>query len=186
MLKHIIATTALLFAFATAAKADSDNERLKKLHELYQCPIFSYLLAIHRVPLTHKDDRYLVTAIARPDGEKLYSQCIFYNKDRKMHCEASSPFFHQELKSYFTAERLRILKALGYTTKPSKNNYHLEAKVTGIDSLYEIAGLFVETLGRIFEMQVDDKIIYHAPLVKGTPEAGVEGNRFCAPMISAR
>jgi hypothetical protein len=185
MLKHILAGTLLLVAFHPLARADSNDDRLKRLHELYQCPIFSYLVAIHRAPLTYKD-RYLVAAISGSDQEDFYAQCIFYSKDRKMHCEASSSFYHDQLKEFFTADRVKTLKGLGYTTKPSKNNYHLERKVSDLDSLYDIAGLFVETLGRVFDMQLDETLTYHAPLVKQTPQGGVEGSKFCAPMVSVR
>ena len=185
MLKHLAACAFSVAIFASAAYADSSDDRLKKLHDLYQCPIFSYLVAIHRAPSSLKD-RYLTLEIAGLHDRKFYAQCIFYNKDRKMHCEAASPFYDTELQDFFTRERLVVLRSLGYTTKPSKNNYHLERGVKNADSLYDIAGLLVETLGRVLDMQLDERLIYHAPLVKQTPAGGIEGSKLCAPLISLR
>ena len=185
MTKKLVATMVACLLFVSAARADATDDRLKRLHELYQCPIFAYLIAIHHAPLSAKD-RYLTAAIADPVDEKYYAQCIFHNRDRVMHCEASSPFYHEQLKRFFTSDRLTLLKSLGYTTKPSKNNFHLERKVPNIDALSDIAGLYVETLGRVFDMQLDETLSYHAPLVKATPEGVGEGTKHCAPMISLR
>jgi hypothetical protein len=101
-----------------------------------------------------------------------------------MHCEAESEFYHSELAAYFTPERRAILESLGYSTKPTKNNYKLERKVTGIESLYEIAGLYVETLGRVFDMQLDETLNYTAPRVPLTPTENPQTQRFCQPKLS--
>jgi len=101
-----------------------------------------------------------------------------------MHCEAESEFYHPELAPYFTPERRSVLKALGYSTRPSKNNYHLERRVTGIESLCEIAGLYVGTLARVFDMQLDETLRYDAPRVPLPPTGGPETQRFCQPKVS--
>ncbi len=186
MFKHIFAGAFALFSLGTPAWADGSDDRLQKLRDIYQCPIYSYLVAIHRTPLKYKD-RYLTVAINYAGRDKnLYAQCIFYDKDRKMHCEAASPFYDETLTPFFDPNRLAVLRALGYTTKPSKSNYHLEHKAPNADALYDIAGLLVETLGRVFDMQLDETLTYHAPLVKQTPEGGVDGSNLCTPKISSR
>jgi hypothetical protein len=76
-----------------------------------------------------------------------------------IYCEASSPFYHDDLTPFFTHERLKILAQLGYTTKPTENNFHLERSSASIDEIYDVAGLYVETLARVFDMQLDETLV---------------------------
>ena len=184
MLKHII-VTALSFAVLTStARADANEERLKKLHELYQCPIFSYLQAIKSANPKTESDSFLIVEMSYPSDGRFYAQCAFFDDWNQIHCEAASPHYDRRLKSYFTPQRRKLLETLGYTTRSSKNNFYTELPVSDDQALYEVAGLMVETVGRIFDMQLDERLIYHAPLVKQTPRG--EDNKFCAPMISLR
>jgi hypothetical protein len=184
-LQRTVLSAVVSLIFVQQVLADPVDERVAALQEKLRCPIFELLLAVHRTPLKTKE-RYVVIAIKTPDGEGAYTQCIFFNKDQRMHCEAASPFYNQELKSFFTKERIALLKNLGYTTRPSKNNYHLEPKIAGLDSIYAVAGLYVETLGRVFDMQPSDNIIYHAPLVPKMPPPSAESAPYCHPMVSLR
>ena len=180
-LRRSVAAVLLVAFGAASASADATEDRIAALQVQFRCPIFEYLVALHDTS-TKLKDRYLVVEIQTK--ERHFAQCIFYSKDRKMHCEAESPFYDAELATYFTPERLAVLKSLGYTRKPSKNNYHLERKVTGIGSLYEIAGLYVETLGRVFDMQIDEALNYRAPRVPLAPTGTPETERFCQPKLS--
>ena len=180
-LKRSVATVLLVAFGAATANADTTDDRIAALQAKFRCPIFEYLVALHNTS-TKLNDRYLIAEINT--RERHYAQCIFYGKDKKMHCEAESPFYHSELVAYFTPERLAVLKSLGYTTKPSKNNYHLERKVTGLESLYEIAGLYVDTLARVFDLQLDETLNYTAPRVPLRPAGSPETQRFCQPKLS--
>jgi len=180
-LNRCVATVLLITFGATTANADATEDRIAALQAKFRCPIFEYLVALHDTSPKLKD-RYLVAEINTK--ERYFTQCIFYNKDRKMHCEAESPYYDRSVSSYFTPERLAILKSLGYTTKPSKNNFHLERKVTGVESLYEIAGLYVDTLARVFDMQIYETLNYIAPRVPLKPSGSPETQRFCQPKLS--
>jgi hypothetical protein len=185
MMKHIFAAILVLAPLVSPAHADSDDDRLKQLHERYQCPIFSYLSAIHRTPQA-RPNRYIIVSIKKRAAPIYFVQCAFENKDRRLYCEASSPYFNDELWAYFTPERLQVLKALGYTTKPTVHNYHQKPRISDDKSLFDIAGLFVESLGRLYDMQPDEGLDYDAPEIKGQPSLGTEGVKYCAPLISSR
>jgi hypothetical protein len=176
------AAALLLLAFSVAtARADATEDRIAGLQAKFRCPIFEYLVALHDTSPKLKD-RYLIVEIVTE--ERYYTQCIFFSKDRKMHCEAESEFYHPRLGSYFTPERRAVLKSLGYSTRATKNNYKLERKVTGIESLYDIAALYVDTLARVFDMQLDETLKYEAPRVPIPPAGGPETKRFCQPKLS--
>lgn len=184
MLKHILAMTAALALSISAARGDPTDERLKKLHDLYQCPIFAYLVAIHRTSLDF-DNRYLIVTIDHRVDERFYAQCAFEDQDRRMHCEVSSPFFNKVMTPYFRGDRLKLVRALGFHHRP-KDNYYQKRDARSFKSLYRIAGLLVETVGQLFSMEPKEGLTYEAPLVKARPADAVEGSGFCAPMISAR
>lgn len=184
MFKHILASVLSIAIFTSSTLADSDEERMRQLYDLYQCPIFSYLTAIHRTRFKSEQDRFLILEISDPRGGR-YGQCAFFDKDRQIHCEAASPYYEKRLKGYFTADRLKLLGTLGYTTEASSKNYYIERPAAGGKALYEIAGLLVETLGRVFDMQLDELLVYHAPLLKRPPKQNsLRG--FCAPVVSMR
>jgi hypothetical protein len=184
MSNRILATAPSIAMSISSASAASTDDRLKKLHELYQCPVFAYLVAIHRTPLNY-DNRYLIVTIEHRIDERFYAQCAFENQDRRMHCEISSPFFNAVMKPYFKGDRLTLIKALGYRSR-HKDNYYQKRDAQSFKSLYEIAGLLIDTLGRVFDMEADEGLKYEAPLVKQAPDRGVEGSSLCAPLTSAK
>ena len=183
MIKRIVASLLTFMMSLSTVRADTDDDRLKKLHDLYQCPIFSYLVAIHRQPLV-RENRYLSLEIAHRVDHRFYAQCAFEDEDRRMHCEVSSPFFNKVMTPYFRGDRLKIVKALGYRRQP-KDNYYQKRDAQDLRSLFQIAGLLIETEGRLFDMEPDEGLNYDAPLVIGRPTDVTEGG-FCAPMISQR
>lgn len=180
-IKRSIAAAAIAFSVAIAS-ANADDARIAALQTKFRCPIFEYLSAIHAARLKLKH-RFLIAEIANPKAA-YFTQCIFYGRDRKVHCEAESPFYNSDLIAYFTPERLAVLKSLGYSTKATKNNLHLEQSALGAAQLFEIAGLYVDTLARIFDLQIDETLTYTAPLVPKLPQPSDETARYCTPQIS--
>jgi len=185
MAKHILATTLAILLITTSARADSNDERLRRLHDLTQCPIFAYLAAIHRAPI-NIDNRYLVVIINHRGDQRFYAQCAFEKRDHRMHCEVSSPYFNPGMYQYFQGEHLKSVKSLGYRRRVN-DNYYQKRNARRPEAIYDIAGLLIDTLGRVFDMQPEEGLIYEAPLVKQLPAiSGADGSKLCAPMISLR
>lgn len=186
MPKHLAAAILFAIALIHQARADSADDRLKKLHELYQCPIFAYLVAIRHVPTpTRLDNRFLIVTIDHRVDQRFYAQCAFENLDRTLHCEISSPYFNEVMRPYFRGDRLEQVKALGYRAR-RKDNYFQKRDARSLAALYDAAGLLIDTLGRVFDMAPEEGLIYEAPLVKGQPPDVTEPGSPCAPLISAR
>lgn len=182
LLRSVAAAVFVAFA-AASARADADEDRIAALQAKFRCPIFEYLSAIHRRAHKEKEqNRFLVAEIAASDPN-YFVQCAFFDMDRQLHCEAASAYYDPRLKDYFTADRLKELGALGYSTTVSSMNYYFERRAPNAQALYDIAGIIVTTFGRVFEMQPDETLAYHAPLVK-TPPVGKAEGKFCSPLIS--
>ncbi|HEY3917712.1 MAG TPA: hypothetical protein VGL83_07955 [Stellaceae bacterium] len=177
----------MLMAFASSlAHADANDDRIAALQAKYRCPIFNYLNAIHAVPTyARTDNRYLIITIEHRGDERYYAQCAFDNLDTRMICELDSPFFNPVIKKYFRGDRLKLVKSLGYRLH-RKNNYYQWRKSLTPEDRYAIAGLLVDTVGRVFDMQADETLMYEAPLVTGTPQPTEYAAKYCAPQISLR
>jgi hypothetical protein len=122
-LRRSVATLLLVAFGAASASADATSDRIAALQAKFRCPIFEYLTAIHRA--THKDkeqNRFLIAEIT-PGNHQYFVQCALFDMDQKLRCEAASDFYDESLKGYFTADRLKALGALGYSTEAGKMNF---------------------------------------------------------------
>jgi hypothetical protein len=185
-LRRSVAAVLLVALSAANARADATEDRIAALQTKFRCPIFNYLNAIHAVPTyARTDNRYLIIAIAQRGDERYYAQCAFDNLDTRMICELDSPFFNPTMKKYFRGNKLKLVKALGYRLH-RKNNYYQWRKSLAPEDRYEIAGLLVETVGRVFDMGADETLMYKAPLVIGTPKSTEYAAKYCEPQVSLR
>jgi hypothetical protein len=186
LLRRSVATVLLVALGAVSARADATEDRIAALQAKFRCPIFNYLNAIHAVPTyARTDNRYLIIIIEHRGDERYYAQCAFDNLDTRMICELDSPFFNPTMKKYFRGDKLKLIKALGYRLH-RKNNYYQWRKSLTPEDRYEIAGLLVDTIGRVFDMRADETLMYEAPLVTGTPKPIEYAAKYCEPHISLR
>jgi hypothetical protein len=180
-------TAALLLAIGVvSARAGTREDRIAELQAKFRCPIFDYLQAFHKYPTPQRmDNRFLIVTIAHREDQRYYAQCAFDSMDTRMLCELDSPASNPTMKKYFRGEKLKLVKALGYRVD-KKNNYHQWPDARTPEALYDIAGLLVDTLGRVFEMQTDETLTYKAPLVAGTPKPTEDSRKYCGQQISLR
>jgi hypothetical protein len=102
-----------------------------------------------------------------------------------MLCELDSPPSNPVMKKYFRNNKLKLVKSLGYRLH-RKNNYYQVRDARTPEALYDIAGLLVDTVGRVFDMQVNETLTYQAPLVTGTPKPTDDSRKYCGQQISLR
>lgn len=171
---------AILALPGLAARADPPlQQRLGVLQEKYRCPITEYLLAIHRRPLKWKH-RFLVLSPLRAEG---YVQCLFFDSDRQIDCEAASGFYDPEMGNVKTPAKLAALAALGFSTDASAGNFVQQRPVPAAGALYDVAGMLVETLARVYDLETGDVLRFEAPLVPRPPLPGFGGGPHCPALI---
>lgn len=171
---------AILGLPALAAGADPPlQQRLDGLQEKYRCPITEYLLAIHRRPLAQKH-RFLVLSPLLAEG---YVQCLFFDKDRQIDCEAASGFYDPEMVNVKTPAKLAALAALGFSIDASAGNFVQQRPVRSDGALYDVAGMLVETLVRVYDFAAGDVLRFKAPLVPRPPLPGFGGDPHCSALI---
>jgi hypothetical protein len=185
-LRRAIATMVLVTFGATSAMADATEDRVAALQVKFRCPIFDYLEAIHKYPTPERtDNRFLIITIEHRGDQRYYAQCAFDNMDTRMLCELDSPASNPVMKKYFRGNKLKLVKSLGYRLH-RKNNYYQLRDARTPEALYDIAGLLVDTVGRVFDMQVNETLTYQAPLVTGTPKPTDDSHKYCGQQISLR
>ena len=146
---------------ATDGREPSSDHRLDELIDRWRCPVAAYIDKVHRRS-QKLDHRYLALwAKHRPD---FYVQCIFHDGDRQIFCEAASGFYRyaDRIGSFATAQRLDALAGLGFSTDGSRGNFSQDRDFRGAE---EAAPLMIETLARVFELDIGDVLEFSAPLV---------------------
>jgi hypothetical protein len=186
VLKRAVTAALPLAVGVTNARAGTTEDRITQLQAKFRCPIFDYLQAIHKYPTPQRtDDRFLIVTIAHREDQRYYAQCAFDSMDTRMLCELDSPASNPIMKKYFRGQKLKLVKALGYRVH-KKNNYYQWPDARTPEAIYDIAGLLVDTLGRVFDMQIDETLMYEAPLVTGTPKPTEDSRKYCGEQISLR
>ncbi len=187
------AVTALALLCA-ATQADTLDERIAKgepplqrrleiLESKYRCPITAYLTEIHHRP-SPEQDRYLI--LWRAGRPELYVQCAFFDDDRQIHCEAVSGYYGEPIAGFITPAKLTALAALGFSTDASAGNFVQERAAPDGEALYDVAGMLVETLARVYDLATIDELLHEAPLAPALPRTLTAGNRHCPALISVR
>ena len=168
------AAVALLLAVQSSnSRAQSSqpiDRRVEAVLAKWQCPIAGYIEKIHRSPAEKHRFLVLVTA-ERPE---LYVQCMLYDKDARIRCEAASGYYFEKIKGFASERRLAALTRLGFSTDATHGNFSLDKPFTGADAS---AKLFLETMARVFDLKVRDRLRYSAPMLSNQKENVVRRGR---------
>jgi len=185
-LRRSVTAVVLLAISAASARADATEDRIATLQAKFRCPIFKYLEAIHNYPTPERtDNRFLIITIAHRVDERYYAQCAYDSMDARMLCELDSPFFNPSMKKYFRGDKLKLVKSLGYR-QHRKNNYYQWHDAQTVEARYEIAGLLVETVARVFDMRANEELMYEAPLLLPGSQRIAPLRDTCEPQVSLR
>ncbi|GGF08316.1 hypothetical protein GCM10011611_12170 [Aliidongia dinghuensis] len=164
-----------LFVRIGAGDAAAQDEVLAGLQLSYAGLIYAVLEAIRAHEMT-EHNRFLILAI---EDRPFYVQCMFYDEDQWLHCEAASGAYDNWSP---TKELTAALASLGYDVTKPDENYSVERLIADEDSLMDIASLLVETLYRAYGLGLDMRLIYEAPFVPGRDLEALIHSVF-APLI---
>jgi hypothetical protein len=179
-MRTVCALLAFLLMWPTPLSADEPNAQLDALRELHFCEILTYLKTIRSHPPTPRN-RYLTIDI---DGRQGYVQCLFYDRDRRIFCEAASGFYEDPRVQFVAPAQLPALKALGFSTRATKGNYQQRRAVKGEQTLADVADLLIRTLQAIYGAVPEDRFVYKAPLVPEMPPTGNYAGGKCPAAMS--
>lgn len=176
----LVLLAALLTPLPQALAAGHADPALETLREQHFCEILGYLTAIRSQPMTPRD-RFLIVEVAERPG---YVQCLFFDKDRKILCEAASGAYDKAGTHYVGADKLAILARLGFSLDAAKSNYQQRHAIRSDASVAKIADLLIRTLHDVYDVAPDHHFRYQAPLVKEAPPARTYIGRHCIAPVS--
>ncbi len=119
-----LAGLALILGGLNAAAAEPPDD-LSYFVEPYRCTVVELLAHIHGRPHPEQMYRYLVLENAATHS---YVQCLFFDRDRQMLCEAWSGWWDKKgngpgFKPDIAPEELHALAKLGFSTDASHGNF---------------------------------------------------------------
>jgi hypothetical protein len=176
----LVLLTTLLTPLPRALAAGKADPALETLRQQHFCEILGYLTAIRSQPMT-PHDRFLVVEVAERPG---YVQCLFFDRDRKILCEAASGAYDKAGSHYVSADRLETLAKLGFSLDDAKRNYQQRRAVRSDASMAKIADLLIRTLHDVYDVAPEHHFSYTAPLVKDKPAAQTYVGRRCVAPVS--
>ena len=164
---RIRSTASMMLAVVLAAipgAAAADRGRAGFI-ETHRCAVVERLRSIHlRGPRSTSRDRFLVVSVAR--AEQSYVQCIFFDEDTKMQCEASSGAYGRMPEgSHLTwlAPSRSALHRLGFAQVDPDTNYTREIALDTPPDFRVVASLMLGALHDAYGARVGTRLEFTAP-----------------------
>ena len=133
----------------------------------HRCRMVSTLEAIHATPAKTDQDQNRFLIVYRPEATGFYVQCVFFDWDANILCEASSGFFEghpgQPREHYVFGQRLQALARLGFSLDDSQGNYVRRFPVAGSADFPAVADFILSALYEGYGLSADAGIGVEAP-----------------------
>lgn len=154
----------LLLIGSVSSAASEDLDRLIFI-ENNRCDIVERLRSIHeRGPRSTSQDRFLIAA---PFGApEHYVQCIFFDDDTKMFCEAASGRYGitGDLLDAPSSDATTALKTLGFALEEPHRNFTREIEIGSGPDLDRVADLMLGALHDGYHVGSEDALDLIAPM----------------------
>lgn len=142
---------ALAFVGASAAPAPPGD--IDTFVSTYHCSVAESLARIHAHPHPEQMYRYFVLENGLTHH---YVQCLFFDRDRQMLCEAWSGWWDQKnsgpnFRSALAQEKLAALAKLGFSTDTSHGNFQRHLRFKYEPDYGEVADLMLHALYSAFD-----------------------------------
>ncbi|NEU13306.1 hypothetical protein G3T14_14365 [Methylobacterium sp. BTF04] len=145
----------------------------------HRCAIVERLRSIHlRGPRSTSKDRFIAVSIA--SSEESYVQCMYFDEDTKMHCEASSGAYGPKTKdARFVLSPLSVsaLHRLGFLQDDPDGNYERTLEIGTPPGFGVAADLMLGALHDAYGARVETSLEVYAPMAVLPPDA-------CPPPVS--
>jgi hypothetical protein len=167
----------MTLALAIGAKAQTKHdakaagsEGFVSFVRQFRCPLLEKLDAILSTGLDPAvrdgPDRFLVVAAA--DRQDRYVQCIFFDLDRRLLCEAASGYY-APTPFQLSSPDMAYLSSLGFSAVP-EGNHRIEIALTDRMRLRKAADLILDALYHVYNADSSDTLVIEAPLAAFPPE----------------
>ncbi len=156
---------AKLLLIATVPSTVSADPDRAVFIEKNRCALVERLRSIHlRGPRSTSKDRFLVAAPFGAPGN--YVQCIFFDDDTKMLCEAASGLYGiiGDLMDAPTSDATLALQSLGFTLERLDGNFTREIDLGMPPDFDGVADLMLSALHDGYRVGSNDALDFTAPM----------------------
>lgn len=156
---------ALIGIILMAAPPSLASERTDFIAQ-HRCSVVSALDEIHRRgPVGTSHNRFLILKIH--EQFQRYVQCIFFDRDRSMYCEAASGAYDMKIEAPYryvpTSETIEALHRLGYRQEAPTENYSRTVALGSPPDVGIAADLMLGALYDAFDARAGTIIDMDAP-----------------------
>ncbi|WP_244010070.1 TY-Chap domain-containing protein [Methylobacterium sp. J-068] len=160
-----LSSVMLVIALGSASGAAPADRGRAAFIEAHRCAVVERLRSIHlRGPRSTSRDRFIAVRITA--AEQSYVQCIFFDEDTKMHCEAASGAYGprtEALRLERSPSSIPALHRLGFTQGDPNGNYAREIALGTPPALDVAADLMLGALHDAYGARLDTRLEFTAP-----------------------
>ena len=160
---------ALMSVWHIAGPTSAGATALGDFQDLHRCAILERLDQIHasKGQRDGKDRHLIVSKFGSLDR---FVQCIFFDDDKRMLCEAASGFYltrpGQPRRRLVSARALDEIAKLGFSTDDSQGNYSREVETPGPADFVAVANLMLSALFLGYGARAGQLLKFDAPLAR--------------------
>jgi hypothetical protein len=157
---------ALALLLSTVIVFAQTNISLRHFLAAYRCNLVDRLERIYESgdPSDPMDRFIAVTVPRHPHG---YVQCMFYDHQTKLLCEASSGYHYDKKGAprtfWQSPETIAALASLGFSTDDSEGNFRVDFDVATPPDLNAIADLILSALHDGYGARAETNLRFNAP-----------------------
>lgn len=163
----IVAIGIVALASSQCVAAD---DSFRSFQAAYRCDVMERLKLIYATGNPMRPlNRYLAISVSPRD----YVQCIFHERNSRVHCEASSGFWTtkpgRERTTYQTPRTIAALARLGFDTDDSAGNFRIDRPADTPADFASLADLMLRALHDGYGARSDTKLTFNAPFAPNCP-----------------
>jgi hypothetical protein len=170
---------AALLATCTPAICIGAEDQERAFVDRSKCVVLAALDAISDTPMKTSQDQNRFLILDPLDHRQGYLQCVLYDWDKMIRCEAASGFYEhrpgEPRLHYVAGAQLAALARLGFSTDDSRGNYVREFAVKGPSDFSAIAEF---ALSAMFEAYPGPRLEIRVV----APYRREKDDRACAPI----
>lgn len=153
----------MILVMTTAAESAPAPDNLASFLATYECTVGEIVARVHAS--RKQDDRYFVLTDV---PSRRYVQCLLYDHDRKVLCEAASGWWDKkssepDFKPDIAPSRLQALAKLGFSLDASRGNFRRYFRFRYELDYEEIARVMLSALYSGYGARVSTGVLGEAP-----------------------
>jgi hypothetical protein len=167
----VLAVAAIMGGLVADAATAEMSPGFRQFLAVYRCDVVHRLEQIYATgdPASTRDRYIAITVPEHPHG---YVQCMFYDHQTKLLCEASSGFYFMksgEPRFHQPPQTIATLAQLGFSTDDSAGNFRTDFDLTALPDFNAMADFILRTLFDGYGARPETNLKFNVPFAPRMP-----------------